>query len=296
MKTGLVLEGGGMRGGYTAGVLDAFLDEGIAFSYCIGVSAGACNALSYIGKQRKRYYYANTRYLKDSRYMGIRSLLKTGYLFGNRFVFDDITLRLVPLDFAAFQRESPHCPLTVVTTDCQTGKPRYDVIQNLTTEMKLVEASSSLPILSPMVSYQGRLLMDGGISDSVPVRRALEDGCEKLVVILTQAADYRKSPNQLMPLIRRTYHAYPRLVRLLEKRHIVYNETLDFLAEQEREGKVLIIRPQKPVEIGRMERNPEKITALYEDGLQDGAAVAARVRSFCAGSLSGCAPEGAVQY
>lgn len=130
-RNGLVLEGGGMRGGYTAGVLDAFIEEGVAFDYCIGVSAGACNALSYIGKQKGRYIRANTDYLRDPRYMGFRCMLKTGHFLGNRFIFDDITNELVPLDFDAFARETPYCPFTVVTTDCFTGKARYDVISDL---------------------------------------------------------------------------------------------------------------------------------------------------------------------
>lgn len=283
MKTGLILEGGGMRGGYTAGVLDAFIDAGVAFSYCIGVSAGACNALSYIGRQRKRYYYANTVYLNDRRYMGLCSLLKTGYLFGNRFVFEDITFDLVPLDFEAFQRGARDCPLTVVTTDCVTGSPRYDVIGDLRAEMKLVEASSSLPLLSPMIAYGGSLLMDGGISDSIPVKRAFADGCDRVVCLLTQDASYRKGENRLLPFLRHRYRAYPGLVRALETRHTVYNGTLDFLAAQERAGRALILRPGKPVEIGRMERSVEKITALYEDGLLDGAEAAPRVLRFLHG-------------
>ncbi len=285
MKTGLVLEGGGMRGGYTAGVLDAFLDHGISFPYCIGVSAGACNAVSYIARQRKRYYYANTRYLKDKRYMGLYCLWKTGYLFGNRFVFDDLAYKLVPLDFDGFQQRTVECPFTAVTTDCRTGLPRYDVIRDLRAEGALIEASSSLPLLSPMVEYQGALLMDGGVSDSIPVRRAYEDGCDRTVVILTQAAGYRKGPNRLMPLIRRKYKRYPNLVNVLEKRHISYNDTLGWLSQREQEGSALVIRPKKPVEIGRMERSPEKITALYEDGLRDGAATARSVQAFLTGGV-----------
>lgn len=161
-----------MRGGYTAGVLDAFIEEGVAFDYCIGVSAGACNALSYIGKQKGRYIRANTDYLRDPRYMGLRSMLKTGHFLGNRFIFDDITNELVPLDFEAFARETPYCPFTVVTTDCFTGKARYDVISDLHEQWRLVEASSSLPLISPAVAYEGTMLMDGGVSDSIPIRRA----------------------------------------------------------------------------------------------------------------------------
>lgn len=270
-----------MRGGYTAGVLDAFLDLGIEFPRCVGVSAGACNALSYIAKQQGRYYRANTEYLHDKRYMGLWSLIHTGYLFGNRFVFDDITFDLVPLDVEGFLRESPNCPLTVVTTDVRTGLPRYDVIDDFLNQMCLVEASSSLPLLSPMIPYEGTLLMDGGISDSIPVRHMLEQpGCARAVVILTQHRAYRKTANRMMPLIRLTYRKFPALCRALEHRHEAYNATLDEIAQLEQEGRVFVIRPQKPVEIGRMERSVPKIAALYEEGYREAMAAAEALTAF----------------
>lgn len=269
-----------MRGGYTAGVLDAFIDNGIHFPCCVAVSAGACNALSYIARQRKRYYYANTRFLKDKKYMGLWSLLHTGHLFGNRFVFDDITFRLEPLDVEAFEREVQQDTLTVVTTDVQTGEACYDRMEKAREPITLVEASSSLPLISPMVEYNGRLRMDGGISDSIPVDRALAEGCDKLVVILTQDAAYRKKPNSLMPLLRLVYRKYPALLRALERRHIVYNAQLERVEQLEREGRAFVIRPGKPVEIGRMERDPEKITVLYEEGLREAEAVMDSLKAF----------------
>ncbi len=280
-RNGLVLEGGGMRGGYTAGVLDAFIEEGVAFDYCIGVSAGACNALSYIGKQKGRYIRANTDYLRDPRYMGFRCMLKTGHFLGNRFIFDDITNELVPLDFDAFARETPYCPFTVVTTDCFTGKARYDVISDLHEQWRLVEASSSLPLISPAVAYEGTMLMDGGASDSIPIRRAQEDGCTRLVAVLTQHAAYRKKKSRAQAMLRIVYgRKYPQLVEALGRRHTVYNEQLDYAAEQEKAGSVYLIRPTNPVAVGRMERNPEKIRALYQIGYLDGKANAARVKAF----------------
>ena len=279
-KIGLVLEGGGMRGGYTAGVLDAFLDHNIQFPYCVAVSAGACNALSYIAGQRGRYIRANTEYLNDKRYMGFSSLLHTGYLFGNRFVFDQITFDLVPLDCEGFIEGSKSCPLTVVSTECETGRARYDVIDDFYRQMCLIEASSSLPLLSPWVPYGDKHLMDGGCSDSIPVRRALDDGCGKAVVILTQHSGYRKGPNKLLPLLRHRYRAYPEFVRALERRHEVYNETLDFLAREQAAGRVFVIQPKVPVEVGRMERSVPKIYALYDSGIADGNAAADELRRF----------------
>lgn len=270
-----------MRGGYTAGVLDAFIEEGITFDYCIGVSAGACNALSYIGKQKGRYIRANTDYLRDPRYMGLRCMLKTGHFLGNRFIFDDITNDLVPLDFDAFARETPSCPFTVVTTDCFTGKARYDVISDLHKQWRLVEASSSLPLISPTVPYGKTVLMDGGASDSIPIRRAQADGCTRLVAILTQDASYRKKKSRVLALLRIVYgRKYPKLVGALKNRHTVYNEQLDYAAEQEKAGTVFLIRPTNPVVVGRMERNPEKIRALYQIGYLDGKANAAKVKAF----------------
>lgn len=279
-NSGLVLEGGGMRGSYTAGVLDAFIDMEIEFPRCIGVSAGACNALSYIAKQRGRYFRANTEYLNDKRYMGFSSLLHTGYFFGNRFVFDDITFRLVPLDVEGFIRESKECPLTVVSTDVKTGQPRYDVIDDFVNQMCLVEASSSLPILSPMIPYDGSYRMDGGVADSIPIRYLLEQGVEKAVVILTQHPGYQKGPNKTMPLIRMLYRKYPDFCKALELRHEHYNATLAYLREQEAAGRVFIIQPQEPVAVGRMERDVPKLAALYETGYRDGMAAGGRLKEF----------------
>lgn len=280
-KIGLVLEGGGMRGSYTAGVLDGMIDAGIVFPYCIGVSAGACNALSYIAKQRGRYYHAVTDYLRDKRYMGWYSLMKTGYFFGNRFVFDDIAYDLVPLDFVGLERELPNWELRVVTTDCLTGKPCYDRITELS-ELPLVEGSSSLPLVSPVLHYRGRLLMDGGVSDSIPIRRAEEDGCEKNVVILTRDASYQKNPSRTASLVRLRYPRYPKLAEALARRHEEYNRALAEVLEREKAGAAFVIRPGEPVAIGRMERDVQKITALYESGLRDIRAMLPALRQFLA--------------
>lgn len=256
-----------MRGGYTAGVLDFFIDKGIEFPYCIGVSAGACNALSYIAKQRKRYYHANTDYIADKRYMGIGNLIKTGYYLGNRFIFDDITYKLVPLDIEGFEREVKE--FVVVTTDCETGKACYHSVKKVSENVKLIEASSSLPLISPIVEENGQKLLDGGIADSIPFERAFSDGCDKLVVILTQHGGYRKGKNKALPLIKALYRKYPKMVEAMKNRALCYNASLDRLSELEREGKAFVIRPKEPVKVGRMERSAEKITELYETGYRE---------------------------
>lgn len=265
--TGLVLEGGGMRGGYTAGVLDFFIDKGIEFPYCIGVSAGACNALSYIAKQRKRYYHANTDYLNDKRYMGLGNFFKTGYYLGNRFIFDDITYKLVPLDIDGFEREVKK--FVVVTTDCETGKACYNEVKSVKDNDYIIEASSSLPLMSPIVEFEGKKLLDGGIADSIPVEYALNDGCDRAVVVLTQHKGYRKGKNKLIPIIKMRYGKYPKMIEALKNRADCYNKTLDRIEELEKEGKVFVIRPKEPVKVGRMERSVEKITELYETGFKE---------------------------
>lgn len=287
-KIGLVLEGGGMRGGYTAGVLDALMDAKLTFSYCIGVSAGACNALSFIAKQRKRYFFANTRYLRDKRYMSASNFFKTGYPLGNRFIFDDITFTLVPLDIAGFERETAGCPLTVVTTDVQTGQPLYDILSDVHSQIALVEASSSLPFISPIVEYNGIARLDGGISDSIPVRRALADGCDKLVIILTQDESYRKGPNKMLPLLKLRYGKYPNMLLALKNRHLMYNAALEDTRRLEQEGRAFVIRPKQPVTLGRMERDPQKIEALYETGYQDGMAALTGLQKFMLEEESPC--------
>ncbi len=280
-KNGIVLEGGGMRGGYTAGVLDAFIEHGITFDYCIGVSAGACNALSFISKQKGRYIHANTDYIRDPRYMGLRCFFKTGYFLGNRFIFDDLTDTLVPLDFQAFQNGIKSCPFVCVTTDCETGLARYDEITDLQAQRALIEASSSLPLISPTISYQEHFLMDGGIADSIPLKKAQEDGCTKCVVILTQDASYRKKKNKLMLPIRLKYNKrFPNMVKALKKRYLCYNETLDYVEAEKQAGRAFVIQPGAPVTVGRMERNRDNIMALYQSGYLDGLANIAKIKAF----------------
>ena len=280
-KNGIVLEGGGMRGGYTAGVLDAFIEHGITFDYCIGVSAGACNALSFISKPKGRYIHANTDYIRDPRYMGLRCFFKTGYFLGNRFIFDDLTDTLVPLDFQAFQKGIKSCPFVCVTTDCETGLARYDEITDLQAQRALIEASSSLPFISPTISYQEHFLMDGGIADSIPLKKAQEDGCTKCVVILTQDASYRKKKNKLMLPIRLKYNKrFPNMVKALKKRYLCYNETLDYVEAEKQAGRAFVIQPGAPVTVGRMERNRDNIMALYQSGYLDGLANIAKIKAF----------------
>ncbi len=266
-SSGLILEGGGMRGVYTAGVLDFFLDHGIAFDSCYAVSAGACHGCSYLSGQQGRALRVSVDYLKDKRYCSIYSLLTTGDIFGADMAYNQIPNRLDPYDYEAFDRQKTK--FYVVVTNCRTGRPEYLPVDEMVQGLLAVRASSSLPLLSRMVIIKGEKYLDGGIGDSIPLRKSQADGHQKNVVVLTQAGNYRKKPDSLMPFIRIRYAGYPKLVRQLERRYRDYNDTLDYIAEEEAAGRILVIRPGKPVGIGRLEKDKNKLVALYREGYED---------------------------
>ena len=264
---GLVLEGGGMRGFYTAGVLDYFMEQDFYTNGVIGVSAGACHACSYASKQPKRSYRINTDYLKDKRYMSFSSLVKTGDFFGAKFVYDTIPNVLEPFDYEAFNASGMR--LYAVASNLETGKAEYLPCVNMLHDVIYVRASASLPLLSRIVEVDGMKLLDGGCGDSIPIKKFQQMGYKKNIVVLTQHEQYRKGKNNLLPAIRRVYKKYPKFVKAMEERHIGYNRTLDELSLMEKEGSVFILRPKQPVEIGRLEKNVGKLTALYDQGYQD---------------------------
>lgn len=264
-KTGLVLEGGGMRGLFTAGVLDFFLDKNISFDTCMGVSAGSCHACSYLSRQRGRAYTVSVDYLDDQRYCSLSSLLKTGDLFGADMCYRKIPDELVPYDYEAYDQNPTD--FYAVVTNCRTGKAEYKKLKDMHKGIYYVRASSSLPLLSRTLWIQGEPYLDGGIADSIPIKKSQDLGNQKNVVILTRDRNYRKEPNKLMPLLRLRYQKeFPKLVEKMQKRHLYYNKTLEYLYEEERKGKVLIISPEKPVEIGRIEKDKEKLEKLYQEG------------------------------
>lgn len=279
-KLGLVLEGGGMRGIYTAGVLDFFLDHNIYADGVIGVSAGACHACSYASKQRGRAFRTNTDYIKDKRYMSMRSLITTGDLFGAKFVYDDIPNELDIYDYEAFNKGD--IKLYAVCSNIETGKAEYIQCINMVHDVIYVRASASLPLLSKVVEVDGKKLLDGGACDSIPIRRFQEMGYDKNIVVLTQCKEYRKGKNNLLPIIRKVYRKYPKFIAKLEKRHVEYNRTLNELSLMEKEGSVFIIRPSAPVEISRLEKNVDKLKALYDQGYQDAQDQYAALKQFMA--------------
>ena len=266
-SAGLIFEGGGMRGAYTTGVIDAFLDNNLEFSRCYGVSVGACNAASFIAKQRRRAYRVTTDYIGDKRYCSIRNLVTTGNLFGPDMLYHIIPEKLDPYDYDAFARYTGK--LFVVATNCETGKAEYFHLKNMREEVDVLQASSSLPLLAKPVRINEKEYLDGGVVDSIPLQRSIDDGNAKNVVVLTQDITYRKEPMKIVPLLKIIYRKYPHLVDQLATRHIRYNQTLDLLALEESANRAFVIRPKKPVNIGRVETNKTKLAALYDDGYND---------------------------
>ncbi|MBE6053096.1 MAG: patatin family protein [Clostridium sartagoforme] len=267
-NTSLILEGGGMRGIYSAGVLDLLLDKDIAINYCVGVSAGACNCVSYISKQKKRNYRVNMNYVNDKRYLSFSNLVRTGSAFGMNMLFDIIPNELEPFDYEAFRNSGTK--FFVGATNCDTGLPEFYNIKDFNEEgYTPLKASISLPLVAKVINYENKNLMDGGIAAPIPIQKAIEDGIEKHVVILTQHKGYRKSKTKLMPIIKRKYKNYKGLIDAMENRYKIYNETLDMLDKLEEEGKCFIIRPSVPLEVSRFEKDKNKLGDIYNRGYED---------------------------
>ena len=266
-QAGLILEGGGMRGVYTAGVLEAFMEEDIEFSSIYGVSAGSCHAGSYMSKQRGRALRTSVNYLDDPDYCSMKSLLKTGDFFGVVMAYSQLPNVYEPFDYEAFKNYPGR--LYVVVTDVDTGEPRYLRVRDLEKDMWMVRASSSLPLISRTLVVKGHSFLDGGIGDSIPIRRSVRDGNRKNVVVLTREGGYRKEANKLLPLLRLRYPSHKAFVDRCADRHLRYNETLDYLKKEEEAGRVFIIRPRHKVEVDRLEKDKEKLTALYHTGYEE---------------------------
>ena len=262
--TGLILEGGGMRGAFTAGVLDYWMSRELWLPHVYGVSAGAGQACSYVCRQPGRGIRVWLNYLDDPRFCSIRSLITTGDLFGAELSYDLVPRKLDPLDNAAYQRSG--ALLVAVVTDVETGQPAYLPIRDMDADVEIIRASASLPLISNIVKVRGGRYLDGGISDSIPIRKSISDGHERNVLVLTQAPGYRKEPNSALPLIRARYWKYPGLVEAVAHRHTRYNETLDFIEAQVQAGRAFVLRPPVTPEVGRIEKDPEKLRRLYGVG------------------------------
>lgn len=266
MKIGLVLEGGGMRGLYTAGILDAMLDKNFQVNGIIGVSAGALFGVNYVSKQRGRSLRYNQKYASDPRYMSFKSLITTGNFVNKDFAYYELPLKLDIFDEESFSKSKTDFYATV--TNVETGEPEYLKIINATIQIEELRASSSLPFCSKIVKINDKLYLDGGISDAIPVNKCFEMGYDKVIVITTRPLNYRKTKsNQLLPKI--FYHRYPNFVKAINTRYQRYNDTLDQLQELEKQNKIFVIRPSKLIKINRLEKNPDKMQEIYNLGLQD---------------------------
>lgn len=265
-KIGLVLEGGGMRGVFTCGVLDYFLDAGLTFPYIVGVSAGACNGLSFMSGQRGRARYSNIEMLKEYKYIGLRFLPRQHSILDQNLLFNELPARILPYDYDAY-RANPAF-FEMVTTDCLTGKACYlHEPSNPKRLVNIARASSSLPYVCPVVFVDHIPMLDGGIVDSIPVLRAIEKGCDKNVVVLTRNKGYRKTEKDIN-VPRFIYNRFPHLREALSHRCACYNEQLQLVEQLEQEGRVIAIRPEKDLTVGRMERNINRLIALYEEGYE----------------------------
>lgn len=262
--SGLVLEGGGMRGVFTCGVLDYLMDHNIRFPYAIGVSAGACNGLSYMSRQRGRAKYSNIDLLEKYNYIGLRYLLKKRNIMDFDLLFQEFPEHILPYDYDAYFSSPDR--FVMVTTNCLTGEANYfEEKQCKERVIDIVRASSSLPFVCPIAYVDNIPMLDGGIVDSIPLERAMQDGYTHNVVVLTRNRGYRKESKDIkIPSF--LYRKYPKMREALSRRGALYNAQLDMVERMEDEGAITVIRPEKPVEVDRIEKDPKKLTAFYEEG------------------------------
>lgn len=264
--TGLVLEGGGMRGVFTCGVLDYLLDKKIYFKYIVGVSAGACNGMSYMSRQRGRAKFSNIDMLEKYQYIGMKYLWTQHSVLDLHLLYDELPSTILPYDFdTCFVNPAT---FEMVTTDCRTGQACY-LSEKRSRErvLEIVKASSSLPYVCPMVSVDGEDMLDGGIVDSIPLLHSRQKGHRKNVLVLTRNFGYRDTDkDRRIPHF--IYKSYPRLRVVLSHRHALYNEQLQMAEDAENDPDTLVIRPRRPVEVDRLEKNVERLTALYEEGYE----------------------------
>lgn len=263
-NTGLVLEGGGMRGVFTCGVLDWFMDNGVRFPFAVGVSAGACNGLSYMSGQRGRAKASNIDLMAKHKYVGFRYLLTQGCIMDFKLLFEDFPERIIPYDYPAYFSNPDR--FVMVTTNCITGKAEYlEDKESQVRVMDIVRASSSLPYVTKITMVDGVPMLDGGIADSIPVEYAMSQGYDRLVVVLTRNKGYRKSLKK--PLAAKLfYRRYPHLQKALRERNAVYNKAMETVEALEEAGRISVIRPQAPIKVTRMENDPQKLLELYEEG------------------------------
>ncbi|WP_100372586.1 patatin-like phospholipase family protein [Bacillus sp. FJAT-45037] len=264
----LVLEGGGMRSVYTAGVLEVLMKRDIDIPHVIGVSAGACNGSSYVSKQIDRNRKVTIDYIDRPEYLSFKNLIKTKSVFGWDFIFDKLPNELEPFDYETFANSEK--TFTIVTTDLESGKPVYFNEKLPKDELlTLLKASSSIPLLAPPVAYKDQIYYDGGMADPIPIERSVSDGHKKHLVILTQNEGYQKSPMRFSRLARWSFRNHPAFFQTMATRHHQYNDSLKRVKEMEERGEAFVIRPKLPLKVARLEKNKGRLEALYQEGVKD---------------------------
>ena len=268
-KVGLVLEGGAMRGLFTAGVLDTFLENDIKVDGIVGVSAGALFGPNYFSRQKGRALRYNKRFCKNPRYISLLSFLLTGNVINKKFAFYKITKELDIFDNDEFIKNNTGYYATV--TNIETGKPEYFEIKNVIEDLEILRASSAIPMVSKIVSLNGKKYLDGGVSDSVPFKKCKELGFDKIIVVLTQDLNYRKKPmsSKSLFMFSKKYNKYPKLIEIMKNRHNAYNNTIKEIVDLENKGEIFVIRPSSPITIKRLENDKNKLQEVYDLGVKD---------------------------
>ena len=279
-KICLVLEGGGNRGVYTAGVLDAFLDAGIDIKNVYGVSAGALNALSYLAKQKGRHYRVNKDYALDKKCIDFKRIIVGKSVVNLNYLFNEVSRNIDPIDFDEFNKRGDY---VVVATNVITGSPVYKRIDDYDLDYKYIMASASLPLFSKIIEVDDMKLLDGGISDPIPVMKAIEDGYDKIVVISTRDKGFTCKPYKFMTLYKSRYAKYPNFIKTMENRYNKYNVTRDLLTKLEMEKKVMTIYPSKPLLISNLEKDEDKLKSTYDLGYQDAKKVVNKIKEYIGG-------------
>ncbi len=266
MKIGLVLEGGGMRGIYTAGVLDVFMEQNITFQGVIGTSAGVVHGCSFLSGQKGRSIRYYKKYCNEPRFMSFKSYLKTGNVVETEFAYDELPNRLDPYDYTAFSQNN--IPFYAACTNVESGLAEHIQITDMLGQIDVVRASASLPYFSQIVEFGGKKYLDGGCADAIPLKAFQDMGYQKNLVVLTRPADYVKKP-ELKGFAWLKYRKYPNFVKLLKRRHEIYNQTLEYINQCEKKGEIFVIRPTKPLPASRMEHDPQVIESTYNIGRED---------------------------
>ena len=280
MKTGIVLEGGALRTIFSSGVTDGLLRGGVDFDYLVGVSAGIAYGVSYLSGQFGRNLEILTKYANDKRYMGKRNLFKPDNrcYFGLRFTYDDIPNRLVPFDYETFAAWPGRAE--AVVTNMETGQAEYLEVPRRDDQFLLLQATCAMPLLFPIYDLDGLKCLDGGAADAIPFRRAFAQGCDRVVVVLTRERSFRREPEKLQPLIDLRYHKYPNFCETMRRRAETYNACREELFCLEQEGKVLLLAPESTQGFSRIEKDVEKIRALWQSGYDQATARLEGIRAF----------------